>query len=137
MPLPDDSLRALHEGIQALASAERLLLDRLTRHPADPDLLLALRDVRGLRERLGSEGDDAWRRGFAWASFTGQDLGVLAEWERECAAASPYRDDPAEPERSSRAEQFRALQEFLCWYDEHFQELIEAGQQEQPDIPAV
>jgi hypothetical protein len=137
MPLPDDSLRILHGGLGALAWAEQLLLERLTRRPADPDLLLALRDVRGLHDRLGSEPDDAWRGGYAWSAFTGQDLGVLAEWEGECAAASPYREDAAEPERRDRAGQFRALREFLSWYEDHFQELLDAGRAERPHTPAV
>ena len=118
-------MRALHEGIEALAWAERVLLDRLALHPADPDLLLAFRDVRGLRERLSSEGDASWHRGFGWAAYTGQDLAVIEEWQREYADASPYRDDPAESERRRRAEQFRALREFLRWYELNFQDLID------------
>jgi len=130
-------MRALHEGIEALAWAESVLRDRLALHPADPDLLLALRDVRGFRERLSSEGDDSWYRGCAWAAYTGQDLGVIEEWERDYAGLSPYRNDPAESERSKRAAQFRAFREFLRWYEAHFQELLDLDRREQSDIPAV
>ena len=76
----------------------------------DPVILLALRDVAGLRARLEGTDRDTWERGWGWVSFTPQDLAVLVELENRYAE-SPYRG----------ADALRRLREALEWYDHnHF-----------------
>ena len=122
MMLPPGSLLTLRDGLDALLWAERLLLARLQRRPLDPESLLALRDVRGLRERLEAFPEEQWQAGWTFNDFVGQDLGVLDEWAAECATDSPYRDDALESEKQLRAAQFRALRELLAWYENNWLE---------------
>src|SRR5262245_45413069 len=117
MPLPVAFLSTISAGVNALRG-EETRLRRLSCN-GDPRLLLALRDVGGLRERLESESRENWERGWAWAAFAPQDLAVLEELAQR-SDESPYQD------AAGRA--FRELRDCLDWYSVyHFDLDAESG----------
>ena len=94
-------------GVRALQTEENRL--RKLSCNGDPRVLLALRDVVGLRSRLDQEMRDLWEDGWGITCFNGQDIGVLHELA-ERYGDSPYRDGGGAP--------FRELAKALEWYAE-------------------
>ena len=110
--LPATFYSTIAAGVRALLTEENRL--RKLSCNGDPRVLLALRDVSGLRGRLEHESRDSWEDGSGIISFSGQDVGVLNELA-ERYADSPYRDQGGSP--------FRDLARALEWYFENFDEL--------------
>ena len=110
--LPATFYATIAAGARALLTEENRL--RKLSCNGDPRVLLALRDVAGLRARLDHESRDSWEDGCAIAFFSGQDIGVLNELA-ERYGDSPYGDQGGSP--------FRQLAKALEWYVEHGDEL--------------
>ena len=99
-------------GVRALQTEENRL--RKLSCNGDPRVLLALRDVGGLRDRLEHENRDLWENGWGITFFNGQDIGVLNELA-DRYGDSPYSDQGGSP--------FRQLAKVLEWYADHGGEL--------------
>jgi hypothetical protein len=105
--LPATFHAAIASGVRALAAEENRL--RKLSCSGDPRVLLALRDVAGLRGRLENEMRDLWENGWGLTMVTGQDIGVLNELAARYGD-SPYLDQGGSP--------FRELAKALEWYAE-------------------
>ncbi len=110
--LPATFYSTIAAGTRALLAEENRL--RKLSCNGDPRVLLALRDVAGLRGRLAHENRDLWEDGTGITFISGQDIGVLNELA-ELYGDSPYRDQGGSP--------FRELAKALEWYVEHGDEL--------------
>ena len=103
--LPGSFYAKIAAGTRALLTEENRL--RKLSCNGDPRVLLDLRGVTVLRERMEHARREDWENGMAVLYFAPQDLGVLIELE-ERYANSPYRD----------ASVLRDLREALEWYQE-------------------
>jgi hypothetical protein len=84
-PLPDGYQATLRKGIAALEQVDALIV-RTGRD--DPEQLLELRDVRGLKGRLGEMEPEDWRQGRVLTTLSPLDVGVLMRCE------TAYGDQP-------------------------------------------
>lgn len=112
--LPQEYPEIVAAGARALWAVEARLRAAALQHPEAPELWLAVRDVDGLAMRLDATSEWEWRRGFADASVTGQDLGVLDELLRD-AGAPPYLD-ATRPARAEERASLARLRAFLGSY---------------------
>jgi hypothetical protein len=77
-PLPDGYQAILRKGILALAEMEKLIART---GDESPERLLELRDVRGLRGRLGEMEPEDWRKGRVLTTLSPLDVGALERCE--------------------------------------------------------
>jgi hypothetical protein len=105
---PADYAVSVSAGIDALRAAEDEFRARVGRRPDEPELWLRVRDAEGLADRLESVDDGMWRESSGDAFIVAQDLGALDELAADFEAGSPYRDDPAAPERTAIGARLRA-----------------------------
>jgi hypothetical protein len=105
--LPASFYSTIAAGTRALLAEENRL--RKLSCNGDPRVLLALRDVSGLRMRLDYEAREMWEEGWGFTIVTGQDIGVLNELA-DRYGDSPYADQGGSP--------FRELAKALEWYAE-------------------
>jgi hypothetical protein len=76
--LPDNYQAVLRRGVNALEQVEHLICERgLTM----PERLLELRDVRGLRGRLGETEPDDWQEGWVLTTLSPLDVAFLERCE--------------------------------------------------------
>src|SRR5687768_6594713 len=91
---PEAFYSTIAAGARALLTEENRL--RKLSCNGDPRVLLALRDVSGLRGRLDHANPDSWKDGWGITFISGQDIGVLNELA-ERYGESPYRDQGGSP----------------------------------------
>lgn len=103
MTLPPTFHTTIANGVRALLTEENRL--RKLSCNGDPRVLLTLRDVAGLRERLEGTTREKWEAGDVVSSFALQDIGVVEELASRYAT-SPDRDEEA----------LGQLREALLWY---------------------
>jgi hypothetical protein len=115
---PTDLDVVLQEGIGALRWAEGVLEFRIAQSHEPEPLLLELRDVRGLADRLESGSPQEWRDGWMRSLLSGQDLGVLLDWEQRSIGHRISPRDATDRYPLSRRAQFRKLRQYLQRYME-------------------
>ena len=120
--LPEGFERILADGIAALRVVESELRQRSLGAREPGPILLDVRDVGGLADRLVSnstfEGQAGWGH---W--FNSQDVAVLREWASRLVDSHTRADAPSRLTAQTHARALSALAIFLEWYIAHHTEL--------------
>ena len=118
MKLPADYHDVLAEGAAALSTSAVTLRTKAVRHPENPALWLAVRDLEGLAGRLSAVARRDWESGSAALLITGQDVGALDEL---LAAVVGVGEQDAVVVPASRVASLTRLADFLRRYlDDYF-----------------
>lgn len=120
--LPEGFERILADGIAALRVVESELRQRSLGAREPGPILLDVRDVGGLADRLVGTDTREWQAGWGqW--FNSQDVAVLREWASRLADAHTRGDVRSSATTLTHAHALSALADFLQWYIAHHTEL--------------
>ncbi len=113
--LPHNFDRIVQDGIVALRRVEAELSARADVSFDPGPILLELRNVRGLADRLGDTSLEEWEGGWGnW--FNNQDVAVLRELVSSAPSESQNEAEQGVGITRANASAFAALADFVEWY---------------------
>lgn len=113
--LPHNFEGTIERGIAALRAVEAEWSNQARERPEPGRLLLDLRDIRGLADRLAAATLEEWQHGWGrW--YNGQDLAVLrelaAQWTKDVVGSV----EEEKRARSAQAASIERLATVLTWW---------------------
>ena len=121
--LPSHFEQILADGLRALRMAEADLRASAAASYEPGPILLEVRNVGGLADRLGDTAPSEWRSGsIPW--FNSQDVAVVRELADSFTAELSHNAGESYRDRLDAVGHLRALATFLDWYLDHYMELL-------------